>query len=156
MDLITIGTTAAIAVPTIAAVALYMDRRTLRKRITVLNRRVGYAEDLHVMLAEKIEKLECQAASDGNRLSELRTENAELKRSRDGAHEMLNKASREMSEAEAECAALKVRLDALRRLADKLEPLAEIGRATQAQRAAALEKAKAANRAAKARRAQAA
>lgn len=122
MDLITISTTAAVAVPTIAAVGLFFDRRALRKRITVLNRRVGYAEDLHGVLAGKIEGLECQAASDGNRLSQLRAEKAGLIQERDAAE--------------------KARIAAEVKAAE-LQPLADKALAAQAQRVRASQAAKA-------------
>lgn len=138
MDLFTVGTTAAIAVPTIAAVALYMDRRVLRQRLSVLNGRVGHAEVVYAAQRAKIEKLENQAASDGNRLSELGTENRKLIRERDAAR---------LERDQARCARDFAYNEIIR-----LQPLADKALATQNQRLAALQKANAANRAAKVKR----
>ncbi|RIV79552.1 hypothetical protein [Pelagerythrobacter aerophilus] len=129
MDLITIGTTAAIAVPTIAAVALYMDRRTLRKRLSVLNGRVSTAEDIHARQRTRINQLENQAASDGNRLSQLRVQNNQLTRQRDAARDERDQIDEQLAAAEEE-----VR---------RLQPLADKALAAQAQRVRASQAAKA-------------
>jgi len=149
MDLITIGTTAAIAVPSIAAAALYFDGRTLRKRLSVLNGRVSAAEGVHAKQRTRINQLENQAASDGNRLSQIRTENAVLTVERNSLRTKVDAAAdshRALSEQYRN--ALSGLAEAQTEIA-RLQPLADKALAAQTQRLRASQAAKAKRDAAK-------
>lgn len=129
MDLITATT---LAVPTLAAISFGRLWWNERREHKATERRVGIVHDLYTAGREKIEKLECQAASDGNRLSQLRRENADLTRQRDKVIEHANVLNDEIQ---------------------RLQPLADKALAAQAQRVRASQAAKAKR---DARRAQAA